>query len=116
MSTSLLYHAFGIRNYNYCKTEYKKGKVIFTIEHEPRSLECSECGSKEITLRGKKKRNFKTVPIGRKWVVSAHLISPLHAHIGSPFHSHNSEKWGGKYIYFFALKYPHTLINDLDSL
>ena len=68
MSTSLLYHAFGIRNYNYCKTEYKKGKVIFTIEHEPRSLECSECGSKEITLRGKKKRDFKTVPIGKKRV------------------------------------------------
>ena len=28
MSTSLLYHAFGIKDYIYSKTEYKKGKVI----------------------------------------------------------------------------------------
>jgi len=68
MSTSLLYHAFGIRNYEYCKTEYKKRKVIFTIKHDPRSLECPECGSKEITLRGKKKRTLRTVPIGKKRV------------------------------------------------
>ena len=68
MSTSLLYHAFGIRNYNYCKTEYRKGKVMFTIEHEPRSLECPKCGSKEIILRGKKKRTLRTIPIGKKTV------------------------------------------------
>lgn len=56
MSTSLLYHAFGIRNYKHTKTEYKKGKVIFTIEHDPDCLRCPRCGSKDITLRGKKKR------------------------------------------------------------
>jgi len=80
MSTSLLYHAFGIRNYNYCKTEYKKGKVIFTIEHNSRSLECPECGSKEITLRGKKKRTFKTVPIGKKKVFIKLRIQRVKCH------------------------------------
>ena len=31
MSTSLLYHAFGIRGYKYVRTDYHDGQVIFTI-------------------------------------------------------------------------------------
>jgi len=31
MSTSLLYHGFGIRGYAYVKTEYEGGRVKFTI-------------------------------------------------------------------------------------
>ena len=36
MSTSLLYHAFGIRGYRYVRTDYLEGEVIFTIE-QPRA-------------------------------------------------------------------------------
>ena len=36
MSTSLLYHAFGVRGYGYVKTAYVGGEVIFTIE-QPRA-------------------------------------------------------------------------------
>ena len=32
MSTSLLYHAFGVRDYRYVNTEYVEGGVIFSIE------------------------------------------------------------------------------------
>ena len=32
MSTSLLYHAFGVRGYRYRKTDYIEGSVVFTIE------------------------------------------------------------------------------------
>jgi hypothetical protein len=35
MSTSLLYHAFGIRGYDYVKTVYEEGRVLFQIE-QPR--------------------------------------------------------------------------------
>ena len=35
MSTSLLYHAFGIRGYEYVRTDYQDGEVIFTIHQEP---------------------------------------------------------------------------------
>ena len=35
MSTSLLYHAFGIRGYEYTRTDYQDGQVIFTIHQEP---------------------------------------------------------------------------------
>ena len=34
MSTSLLYHAFGIREYKYVRTEYHEGHTIFTIKKE----------------------------------------------------------------------------------
>ena len=81
MSTSLLYHAFGIRNYKYCKTEYKKGKVIFTIEHNSKSLKCPVCGSKEITLRGKKKRTLRTVPIGMRRVLIKLKVQRVKCHI-----------------------------------
>ena len=38
MSTSLLYHGFGIRGYQYVKTEYEGGKVIFTVRQETDAL------------------------------------------------------------------------------
>jgi transposase len=31
MSTSLLYHAFGIRGYQYTRTDYQDGHTIVTI-------------------------------------------------------------------------------------
>ena len=41
MSTSLLYHAFGIRGYRYVKTKYVGGEIIFTIEQPLESCRCS---------------------------------------------------------------------------
>ena len=35
MSTSLLYHAFGIRGYQSTRTESQAGQRIFTIHQEP---------------------------------------------------------------------------------
>ena len=32
MSTSFLYHSFGIRGYDYCRTSYEQGTTIFMIE------------------------------------------------------------------------------------
>ena len=48
MSTSLLYHAFGIRGYKYSRTQYDNGKVIFTIHQEPETYRCSSCGSRDV--------------------------------------------------------------------
>jgi hypothetical protein len=42
MSTSLLYHAFSIRGYDYVSTRYEAGEVIFTIRHKPGSLKCPD--------------------------------------------------------------------------
>ncbi len=66
MSTSLLYHAFGIRGYQYTRTDYQDGQTIFTIHQEPQTCRCSACGSPQVQSRGRVERRFRTVPIGRR--------------------------------------------------
>lgn len=66
MSTSLLYHAFGIRGYQYVSTGYQAGQTVFTIRQEPKAYRCSACGSDDVRPRGRVERLFRTVPIGRK--------------------------------------------------
>ena len=66
MSTSFLYHGFGLVGYTYVRTEYQGGNVIFTIRHKRDKLYCPECESKNIVLRGCTQRRFRTVPIGSK--------------------------------------------------
>lgn len=68
MSTSLLYHAFGVRGYRYVRTEYRGGRVIFHIEQDPDTLRCAACGSETVWRRGTRERWFRTVPIGRREV------------------------------------------------
>ena len=48
MSTSLLYHAFGIRGYDYVSTAYAEGRVIFTLRQRPHSYRCSVCGARDV--------------------------------------------------------------------
>ena len=52
MSTSLLYHAFGIRGYTHVNTKYKEGAVIFTVEQDVTALRCAHCNSPLVTRRG----------------------------------------------------------------
>src|SRR5512142_1872078 len=66
MSTSLLYHAFGIRGYQYTRTDYQDGQTIFTIHQDPETCRCSACGSPQVQSRGRVERCFRTLPIGRR--------------------------------------------------
>ena len=66
MSTSLLYHAFGLRGYDYVKTDYQEGGVIFTLRQRPHTYRCSVCNSRKVHPRGHQERTFKAVPIGHK--------------------------------------------------
>jgi transposase len=64
MSTSLLYHAFGLQGYDYVQTDYTGGTVRFTIQQRPRTYRCSVCDSRHVCPRGTQQRTFKAVPIG----------------------------------------------------
>lgn len=66
MSTSLLYHGFGINGYKYVRTAYEEGQVIFTVRQELRTLRCEACGSRDVRPRGKVERRFRSLPIGRR--------------------------------------------------
>jgi transposase len=73
MSTSLLYHGFGLSGYDYVNTKYQGGAVTFTVEHKPFSLHCPECHSRKLKRRGTIPRLFRTLPIGGKavWIFLA---------------------------------------------
>jgi transposase len=66
MSTSLLYQAFGVRGYEYRRTDYLEGQVLFAIEQPRDKLRCPSCGSAVVHAQGAKERIWRTIPIGRK--------------------------------------------------
>jgi transposase len=69
MSTSLLYHAFGLVGYHYVNQSFKGGQVAFRIEQPRERHRCSACGSAEVWDQGGVEREFHAVPIGSKPVV-----------------------------------------------
>jgi transposase len=69
MSTSLLYHAWGVRGYRLIGTRFEKGRVCFAIEQDAGSFCCSHCGSTRIEKSGKVPRTFRTLPIGSRPVL-----------------------------------------------
>jgi transposase len=73
MSTSLLYHAWGIRNHKLLATDFDEGSVIFRIAPKPFSLRCPCCGSRKLIKRGSTERRFRTLPIGHRpvWIALA---------------------------------------------
>ena len=69
MSTSLLYHGWGIVGYQYRRTVYSGGKVVFKISQDPSTLRCSKCDSRNVVRRGGLHRWFTGLPIGGKKVL-----------------------------------------------
>lgn len=78
MSTSLLYHAFGVKGYRYVRTVYENGAVVFVIVQPREDYRCSHCGSGEVTSRGRNLRRFRGVPIGGKPVFVEFAVPRLH--------------------------------------
>jgi transposase len=66
MSTSLLYHGFGIVGYHYVSQNFQAGRVTFRIEQPCERYRCSHCGSQEVWSQGGIERTFHTLPIGGK--------------------------------------------------
>lgn len=66
MSTSTLYHGFGLKGYDYVRSDYREGAIIFTARPQARLIVCPVCGCSEIIRRGSFTRMLRTVPIGCK--------------------------------------------------
>jgi len=64
MSTSILYHAWGIIGYDHVATRYVEGNMIFEVKKQAERLHCSCCRSHEIICRGTTSRMFRTLPVG----------------------------------------------------
>lgn len=66
MSTSLLFHSFGIRGYQLKRYEFSKGNVYIHIKQDKHNLRCAHCKSSKVIRRGTRTRTFRSVPIGLK--------------------------------------------------
>lgn len=66
MSTSLLYHAFGLRGYQHKSASFEDGRVTFHVRQPRDQLRCGTCGSDDVWAQGSVPRTFRTVPIGTK--------------------------------------------------
>ena len=66
MSTSLLYHGFGVRGYRHVCGEYRGGEVILHIRQDPDTLRCPLCGRGDPIRRGEVVRTFRALRIGGK--------------------------------------------------
>ena len=66
MSTSILYHGFGVRGYKHIRTTFEGGQVVFWMKQEAQRLRCAKCGSWDVIRRGQMLRGFRSVPIGSK--------------------------------------------------
>ncbi len=68
MSTSLLYHGFGVYGYDYVCTKFFGGAIFITIKPKDKLIRCSVCGSFNVVRRGCILRKLRTLPIGDKCV------------------------------------------------
>ena len=69
MSTSLLYHCFGIVGYRYVRTRYGEGRTIFKIDQDPTTFRCPVSDSRRVIRKGQTLRRFMAVPIGKRPVL-----------------------------------------------
>ena len=70
MSTSLLYHGWGVRGYHELAIGFHDKAIHFSIEQNADTFCCSHCGSYEVTKSGVIPRSFRSLPIGGKpvWI------------------------------------------------
>jgi len=66
MSSTLLYRAFGFRQYQCTRTTSEDGVVVLHLEQLRQHDRCSHCQSPEVIRHGVQERTFRTVPIGGK--------------------------------------------------
>jgi transposase len=70
MSSSLLYHGFGIRGYRHVATRYEQGAIAMRIEPPRETLRCPCCQSAHVHVIERFRRWWRTLPIGSKpvWI------------------------------------------------
>jgi len=68
MSTSLLYHAFGLTDCQYQATNFIDSNVYFKVSLNKRLIRCPECRHRKVTIKEFIPRTIKTIPIGKKSV------------------------------------------------
>ncbi len=93
MSTGIVYHCFGItgRGMHHVHTRFEEGRTIFRVGQDPRTLECSTCGSRKVMKKGTVFRRFMTLPIGLRPTI-IEFPNPKSALLGLRDHSAGKDR------------------------
>lgn len=78
MSTSLLYHGLAIRGYQYVRSRYVEGGIVFHIAKRLEDCRCSACGSRNVSPRGQVERSFRCPSLGRKSIMAVLPVPRVH--------------------------------------
>ena len=62
MSTSLLYHAWGLRGYRLEATDFAEGVTVFRVRQNAETLCCGHCGGRDVMREGVVVRRFRALP------------------------------------------------------
>ena len=68
MTSSELYHVFGIEGYRTVVSSFKDGKLFLEVESK-KEARCSVCNKLCVVGYGRNMREFKTCPFGNKQVI-----------------------------------------------
>jgi transposase len=68
MSTSLLYHGWGVRGYHELAVGFHDAAIHFIIEQNAETFCCSHCRCRTVMKAGQAPRQFRSLPIGGKSV------------------------------------------------
>ena len=66
MSTSFIYHGFGLTGYEYVHQKFHGGGIVLRVRPKWRLCRCSRCKSYRVRRRGESLRKIRAVPIGLK--------------------------------------------------
>ncbi len=105
MSTSILYHAFGLKGIQYESARFFGDCVLISARTTDQSVRCPQCGGKRVTFKGQKRRLFRMSPIGRKRCFLDLLLHRLKCMECGGLWWHHLPFLDGKhrYVRFFAL-------------
>ncbi len=66
MSTSILYHAFGLKGIHYESSHFSGDCIYINAQMTDQYVRCPECTNRQASFKGQKRRLLRMSPIGRK--------------------------------------------------
>jgi transposase len=66
MSTSILYHAFGLKGIHYESSHFSGDCIYINARMTDQFVRCPECRNRRASFKGQKRRLLRMSPIGRK--------------------------------------------------
>ena len=79
-TTSFCYHTLGTVNYQYLRTKYNGDTIYIHLEKKRDKQYCANCKSYNVSQKGRRYREIRTLPIGKKSIILCLHLHRLHCY------------------------------------